>query len=603
MAKRTVQAEDLYDVELITDIQISPDGRTVAYTLQRVDRKTEKKFTNIWLAPARGGKPRQFTYGDQNDAHPRWSPDGRQLAFLSNRRDEKQTQIFLIPLAGGEARPLTTVEGALGGFVWSPDGRQIALTLRAPDPEAKAREADAQKKQLGVVARHYDRIFYKGDGMGYLPPTRFHIWVVDARSGKATQLTSDDRYDEGLPAWSPDGKTLAFAANRHADPDLHPNAVTLYTIPAAGGEVTEIPIDHPYQKRAPAYSPDGQWLLYQGRRLKDSWWQNNDLYVVPAGGGTARNLTAAHDLHCAAVTINDVGGGTPASNPVWAGDSGSITFYASRHGSQPLYRIDLDGNLETVIDLQGVIGGFSLDASQATAAYFRGDLADTGQVWTRQMDGGRERRLTNLNGKLHRRGQLSQIEEMWIKGPEGNDLQGWIMFPPDFDAAKKYPAILEIHGGPQTQYGHMFMHEFYYLAAGGYVVFFSNPRGSQGYGNDHCGAIHGRWGTVDYDDVMAWTDYVTAQPYVDTGRLGVTGGSYGGYMTSWIIGHTNRFHAAVAQRVVSNFISMWGSCDFNYGFVHAGGRRRIPLGQHREVLAPFAHGPSGRRDHADARHP
>jgi dipeptidyl aminopeptidase/acylaminoacyl peptidase len=232
--------------------------------------------------------------------------------------------------------------------------------------------------------------------------------------------------------------------------------------------------------------------------------------------------------------------------------------------------IGLDGeNLQTVLCQGGVVGSFSFDASQERLAYFYSTLDDPGQVCLWSRASGEIRRLTQFNHDWLRSIELGQVETHWIKGPDGDDLQGWVLKPPGFDPEAKYPSILEIHGGPLTQYGSMFMHEFYYLASQGFVVHFCNPRGGRGYGEAHAKAIWGGWGTVDYDDVMAWTDFVAGQPYIDPGRMGVTGGSYGGYMTLWIIGHTQRFRAAVSQRCVSNLISMWGSSDFNYIFQEA----------------------------------
>jgi dipeptidyl aminopeptidase/acylaminoacyl peptidase len=229
--------------------------------------------------------------------------------------------------------------------------------------------------------------------------------------------------------------------------------------------------------------------------------------------------------------------------------------------------VGVDGeNLRDVIGEGGVVGSFSFDRAHTKIAYFFGQMHDPGQVYVRELDSGRTRHLTRLNRDLLDGLDLARVEEVWFKGPQGNDLQGWIMFPPRFDPKKKYPSIMEIHGGPLTQYGKFFMHEFNYLASKGFVVYFCNPRGGRGYGEAHGKAIWGSWGKADYADLMAWGDLLAKKPYIDTRRMGVTGGSYGGYMTIWIIGHTDRFQAAVTQRCVSNFISEWGSSDFNWTF-------------------------------------
>lgn len=569
--KRRVKAKDLYKFQTVSDPQISPDGEHIVYCVQRVDRSNEKKYVNLWVVPTKGGKPRQFTYGNHRDNHPRWSPDGRSIAFLSNRQDEKQAQIFVIPFDGGEARPVTQMQGAFLDFSWSPDGERFACLFVKKDEEAIEREKDEQKKKLGVVERHITRVFFKADGQGFLPKERAHIWTVKVKNGKAKQLTSGFEYEEDMPVWTPDGEALLFTSNRSDNPDFDIDTTDLYMIPADGGELRKIETDHEFQKFMPSISPDGQWIAYLGREFAGFFGQNSCLYVVPAGGGEARNLTTEHDLHLSSVTLGDVSG-SPAMTPLlWSQDSQQIYFTASRQGEQPLYAISREGGEPRLVVSGGVNGPFSLDKAQRKVAYVHATMTDPGEVWVQDLESGEARQLSNHNRRLMRRLDLGEIEEVWFKGRDGHDLQGWILKPPGFSPDKQYPSILEIHGGPQMAYGHAFMHEFYFLAAHGYVVYFSNPRGSQSYGSDHSMAIYNNWGTVDYEDVMAWADYVADLPYIDTSRMGVTGGSYGGYMTTTIIGRTDRFKAAVAQRLVSNMISMWGSSDFNWIWTRAMG--------------------------------
>ncbi|RMG98059.1 MAG: S9 family peptidase [Chloroflexi bacterium] len=562
--KRRITAEDLYRFETVSDPQISPDGRFIIFCVQRVDRKTEKKFTNLWLVSTRGGKPRQFTYGDQTDTHPRWSPDGKQIAFLSNRGDESQMQIYLIPIDGGEARPLTNMQGSFGSFEWSPDGRQLVCAFRKKDKEQLEREADERKKKLGVVARHITSLDYKFDGVGYLPKEKWHIWTINARTGKAHQLTEGDKYSETSPRWSPDGKQILFFSNRSERPDIDVHLDDIFVMPAEGGTFRKVETP-PGPKYMGSFSPDGKWIAYLGREGKGDWWKNTRLWVVPVDGSApARDLTGQYDVDVSSGTLTDTGD-RPTLPPVWLLDGGRLYFHVTHHGETRLCSVAADGSdLQTVID-GGVVGGYSLDSKQVRLAYWFGDMMNPGQVWVRLMENGRSRQLTRFNTWLNRV-DLGQIEEVWFKGPDNNDLQGWILNPPDFDPTKKYPSILEIHGGPWLQYGKAFMHEFFFLAAQDYVVYFTNPRGGQGYGEAHSRAIHRNWGRADYADVMAWADLVSQKPYIDTNRMGVTGGSYGGFMTTWIIGHTDRFKAAVAQRVVSNAISFWGSSDVGFLF-------------------------------------
>ncbi len=565
---RFVTAEDLYRYELLTDAQIAPDGRHVVYAVQRVDDKTEKRYSNLWVVPTDRGPARQFTYGNQSDTYPRWSPDGQTIAFLSNRGNEQQAQIYLIPFDGGEARPLTSMKGSFAGFEWSPDGKKLVCQFRKPDKEALEREADKQKKELGVVSRRITRLLYKLNGVGYLPEEKWHVWTIDSHTGKATQLTDSPTHEDVQPSWSPDGQWIVFVSNRADDPDTHFDEVDLYVISANGGELrplhTPIGLMH-----SPRFSPDGQWVAYIGRvGGRESYWYNMSLWVVPFSGDGEQNLSGPHDIYAAPATLNDMGG-PMASPPTWTKDSQSLYFQNSRHGKVMLYRINRDGTAcQPVIDAPGTVGSYTFDRQQEKLVYLWGQMAEPYQVMVREMkkERGRDRQLTTLNQKLHQEIRWSQWEETWIKSHDGYEIQGWIIKPPDFDPAQKYPALIEIHGGPLAQYGHNFMHEFFYLAAQGYVVTFCNPRGGWGYGQSHAGSINHRWGTDDYADMMAWADHIASQPYVDADRMGVTGGSYGGYMTNWIVSHSHRFKAAITERSVSNLISMYGSCDSNWLF-------------------------------------
>jgi dipeptidyl aminopeptidase/acylaminoacyl peptidase len=572
--KRKITAEDLYRFELITDMHMSPDGKHIVYSIQRVEKNTEKKHSNLWVVPTSGGSPKQFTHGNQVDMHPRWSPDGRSIAFISNRGDERQMQIFIIPFGGGEASKLTNLKGTIGGFVPSPDGKQFALTFRKKDKELVEIEGNEQKKKLGIVARHYDRPFFKADGAGFMPKERWHLWTVDAKSGKAKQITDSEVFDEYDPQWSPDSKHILFTSNRTDEPDLHPYDDEFYIIPCKGGRIKQVNT-HDGSKHLPAFSPDGKWIAYMGIEAKRDWWRNTRIYLSPVSGkGKTRCLTINFDFDSGAKTVNDIIGALHYMRPVWSADGKSIYFQVSRHGDTLLKRVSVEGQrpaVEDVVAEKGVIGAFGFDRQHTKLGYYFGDMTSPGQLFVRNMKTAKTRKLTRVNDNFLNRINLGDIEEVWFKGSSKNDLQGWIIKPPNFNPRRKYPAILEIHGGPLVQYGNLFMHEFYYLAAAGYVVFFCNPRGGQGYGEKHARAIKNNWGTVDYDDLMAWANYVVRKKYVDKDRVGVTGGSYGGYMTNWIIGHTNRFKAAVTQRCVSNLISFWGTSDFNWIFQDAFG--------------------------------
>lgn len=562
--KRPLTAEDLYRLKLVSNPQISPDGKHIIFAVNRVDEKTEKKYSDLWLIDVESGELQQFTYGDYTDTNARWSPNGRYISYLSNRKKESQMQLYLLPFGGGEGRPLTEMEGSFASYEWSPDGSTVVAQFRKKDEAAKEREEDEQKKKLGVVARHITSVGYKFDGAGYMPEEKWHIWRIDADSGEATQLTDGD-FHESEPTFSPDGSQILFTSNRHPRYQFNPDESSLYLIPADGGEMSKIET-RKGQKGSPSFSPDGTQIAYFGSEQSGNWYQNTSLYIVPAAGGESRSISAAHDINLSPVTMGDVSGGTPFPKPRWSADGTKIYTILSQHGNQPVIALSTDGSgYELVSEETSTIDGFSMDAAQTKIAYPKGSIDAPEEIAVQTLMPKAERKLTKFNQEWLDEIAWGNLEETWIDAPSGTRLHGWILKPHGFDPDKTYPSILEIHGGPFTQYGRFFMHEFHYLAANGYVVYYTNPRGSQGYGEAHAGAISNQWGTVDYDDVMAWTDYVAEKPYIDTERMGVTGGSYGGYMTSLIIGKTDRFKAAVAQRVVSNLISFYGSSDMTWG--------------------------------------
>ena len=436
--------------------------------------------------------------------------------------------------------------------------------MRKTDAEVLEREKDENKKKLGMVARHYDRLFYKLDGYGYLPHERIHLWTVAVETGEVKQITDGPVFDEQNPNWSPDGKTIAFVSNRTQDPDAYPDRIDLFVMPAIGGEAHKIetPVG---PKSYPSFSPDGQWIAYFAQEGEGLSYKNTNLWIVPAdASGPACNLTGRYDLEVAGWTINDLGD-PETIPPTWSPDSQTLFFQAAYHGSAILELVSVQGdNLQTVVAEGGVVSSFSFDREQAHLSYLYGTLVDPAQILVRDNPSGKRARSP---GSIRRCWNRST----WAASKRSGLRDRWRHSRLDPQAAQlhpntRYPSIMEIHGGPLTQYGNFFMHEFYYLASAGYVVYFSNPRGGRGYGEAHAGAIYGDWGSKDYADLMAWADYAANLPYIDPARMGVTGGSYGGYMTVWIIGHTTRFKAAVTQRCVSNFVSMWGSSDFNWVF-------------------------------------
>ncbi len=568
LEKRSIQAEDLYAIDILTASEISPDGETILYALQTVDRESEKKFSHLWSIPSIGGTPKQLTFGKQADSRPKWSPDGQLVAFTSNRLDPKQPQIFILPLSGGEAYPVTDLQGDIGDFEWSPDGKQLVFAFRPFDDVDIELKKDDKKQELGRVSRRVtERVFFKLDAYGYLPDERFHLWTVNVETKEAKQITLSKNHEERNPTWALDGKSIAYVSNVTTDPDLSPGHDDIFILDMVSGESRklETPVG---PKSNLSFSPDGQMLAYLGHEDPKADYKNTELWLVDLfGPENTRSLTAKFDFDVGGGVINDTGAAQTVT-PVWSKDGKSIFFQVGRHGRTSLHSVDLGGeNLETILEFDGVVISFSLDQAQDKIAYLKGTMTDPCQLAVFSFNSKESKVLTSINKELFDQLDLGTFEEVWFKGLDDNDLQGWILKPPHFDEKKKYASIMEIHGGPLAQYGFFFMFEFFYLAAQGYIVYFCNPRGGQGYGEAHAKSIYyGNWGTVDFSDLMVWADFIEKKSYIDPKEMGVTGGSYGGYMTLWVIGHTDRFKAAVAQRSVSNLISMWGSSDFNWSF-------------------------------------
>jgi len=578
--RRSIQAEDIYEIQQPTECRLSPDGTKVAVVVTRPDRESLKNLSHIWMVPTDGSPARQFTQAKAGDTKPQFLPDGRTLAFISNRSGKPE--VWTIPVDGGEAKQLTKLGGLITEIVPNPNGRSLAVVYCPQDPEAKEREEKKKRGEPGAEApkvRSIERIFYKFDGMGFLPKGRFHLWSVDLTSGKARQLTLDDRYDETAPVFSPDGKWVYFNSNRTADPDIDRMRLHIWRMPARGGPIERVRT-RGFEGPAVdfAISPDGRWIAYLGHRDPDAPWgsKHTKLWLVPSGGGTPVELTARLDRCCNNTTINDTFGVVDTQPPVWSPDSRWVYFIVTNAGNTELWRVSIrEPKPEPVINCPGAVLHFAIDfPSESIYASFS-DLQTPGEL--QRFTIGRAqpaRALTTWNNWLERR-HVAEPEEFWFKGRGRHRLQGWILHPRRRSRTKG-PGILYIHGGPGTQYGRGFFHEFQYLVGRGYTVFYSNPRGGTGYSERHKAAIVDAWGTLDYADIMTFTDEALHRcKNLDRRRLGVAGGSYGGYMTNWIIGHTDRFAAAVTQRGVVNLMSFAGTSDTGYAWPRAFGMKLV----------------------------
>jgi dipeptidyl aminopeptidase/acylaminoacyl peptidase len=582
MPKRPVALEDLFRFNIVGDTQISPDGRKVVFCVKRIDREKNKYFTSLWMASSGGPQgalsenARSFTSDGHGDSEPRWSPDGTQIAFVSDR-DKPKSQIYLIPADGGEARPLTNLEeGAFQGLAWSPDGSRIAFLYRTTPPERRkdARKEREEKEQSSPVRLHM-KLFYRLDGFGYFDDSYWQLQVVDVSTGESKVLL-DEPHHPGAPCWSPDGKTLGFISNRKEDDDLKQQYDDIWAVPANGGPITQVQApDGP--KYGLAWSPDGRSLAYIGHLDPEDTWggRNERVLVIPAGGSSeVRDLTGETDKAVGYLTLSDMHETGCGPQLIWSPDSRSIYCAISERGDTRLYRVALDASggdeasgVSTALTPAGwEMGCFSMNSDGKRFGLLLGNATDVYDAYVGELQvGGLElRRLSSLNRELLTEVEMQKPEEIPVHGPDGSEVHAWMLKPAEFDASRKYPCVLYVHGGPALQYGGPAapFHELSWLAANGYVVLFSNPRGSKGYGEAHTSSIKGDWGNKDWEDIQAVADYGAGLPFVDATRMAIMGGSYGGYMTAWAVGHTDRFACAITDRLVGNLHSMSGTCDF-----------------------------------------
>jgi dipeptidyl aminopeptidase/acylaminoacyl peptidase len=563
-ARRSLQPEDLFQMQFVDAVALAPDGASCVYQVRTVDVEKDTYQSHLWLVATAGGAPRRLTQGDHQNGDAAWSPDSRWIAFVSNRKDKKP-QIYRLPLDGGEAERLTDLEGEIGGLEWSPDGTRISFVYTPSDPPEtghlpgsaalrKAVEAKAEKKEAKPPSfMHITTMRYKFDGRGFLPKGRAHIHVLDVASRDVRALTSGP-VDHEPPVWSPDGKWLAFSANRDPDNDYSYYIVSdVWVMPSSGGEPRNL-TPQPGVAFSPAWSPDGKRISFLGHAKENDWWGwwNYHVWVVPAEGGAARNLTPDLDTMTVDVMGSDLSDFHGAPRPIWSRDGGTIYFQITEHGSVHLGSVPAAGGAVQRLT-EGRLRIATVSGSKGTddLAVIRMGHRDAGTIARIETRSRAIHPLAEPNRALFESLTIVEPEEFWVDAPQGHRVQAWLMTPPNADPAKKHPMILEIHGGPRVQWGGCFFHEFQMLANAGFYVLFSNPRGALGYGEKFSQAIVKDWGGPAFEDLMLVVDEALRRhPEIDPGRLGVTGGSYGGYMTNWIVGHTDRFRAAVTQRSV-----------------------------------------------------
>jgi acylaminoacyl-peptidase len=539
---------DVFGLEWAASPQISPDGSRIVYVRSANDILRDRARMDLWILNADGGEHRPLTSSGRAGS-PVWSPDGGRLAYVAGGEDG--SQIWVRWMDTGQTARLTTLTESPGALSWSPDGYWLAFSMLVPEVDEPYR-AELPGKPEGAdwapPLKVIDEMNYRADGAGYLKEGYTHIFVVPSQGGVPRQLTSGPWNHGGPLSWMPNSRSIVFSANRHPDAEDEPLNSEVYRVTVADGEVTQL-TQRLGPDGSPAVSPDGQAIAYLGFDDRYQGYQVTRLYVMDTDGGNARVLTDGWDRSM--------------GSPVWAADGRSIFVSFEDEGEIKIARVTLTKGTETLVD--GGVSGLSLGrpytsgsfsvARTGSIAYTVGDAyrpADVGLA----RPGREAARLTQLNLDLLEGKRLGQVKEIWFNSSfDDRRIQGWVVTPPDFDPGKRYPLILEIHGGPFAAYGPHFSAEDQLYAAAGYVVLYVNPRGSTSYGEEFGNLIHHAYPGNDYHDLISGVDAVLEEGYVDPDRLYVTGGSGGGVLSSWIVGHTDRFRAAAVQKPVINWYS------------------------------------------------
>ncbi|MGQ9671502.1 MAG: S9 family peptidase [Candidatus Aminicenantales bacterium] len=539
--------ETFMEMEAVGSPTISPEGKNIIFTRTWVDKINDRFNSNLWLIDVEGKRLRELTPGNWRDSAPTWSPDGKRIAFISDR--DGTSQIHVMWLDTREVAQLTHVETTPGNLSWSPDGKRLAFTMFIPDEKPilsvklPPRPKGAKWAEPAILI---DRLSWRSDGRGPLPKGNSHIFIIDAELGGTPQQVTFGDYSHNDPEWSADGNRIYFSAVRKPDPEYHADDSEIYAVDLRTLEIKTL-TERKGPDRTPRVSPDGKWIAYTGYDEKNYTSHIAEIYLMDAEGGNKKRLAS----------------GLPSSPSylIWSQDSTGVFYLMAEKGESNLYFVNLNGHIKKITQGAHYLSGMSLSQT-GQAATVRSTPDRPGCLVTFNLvKPAVLKMLVDLNQDVLADVKLGEVKELWFKSSDGWDIQGWLVKPAQFDPTKKYPLLLWIHGGPWAMYNVAFNWEWQNFAAEGYAVLYTNPRGSTGYGQEFVNGIQYAYPGKDYDDLMAGVDAALATGFIDEKNLFVCGGSGGGVLTAWIVGHTDRFRAAVSMRPVINWHSFVGTTD------------------------------------------
>ncbi len=561
--KRPMELEDLFRIQRVGDLQISPDGKTVAYVISIVDKNANKTNSDIWLIPTAGGEAKQLTNSPKADRHPQWSPDGKWIAFESNRNGS--LQIFIINIETGETNQVTAISTEASSAVWSPDGKSLAFVSSvfpefSDQPFEKSDALNKAKQDSldnGKVKAHIlTKLLYR-HWDSWVDGKRQHLFLTSLDGKLIRDLTPGDR--DAVPtsttfsagddfAFSPDGKEIAYTAT---PVPIHEEAWStnhdIYTVNLATGERKQI-TPNPAADGYPRYSPDGKYIAYRAQSRPNFEADRWQLMLYDRSTGKMKSITPKFDTNVDAMA--------------WASDSKMLYMEAEEKANHPLWSVTLDGTIKKIFD-NATNGGVNISADGTTLVFAHQTMSRPIEIYSANSNGAGAKQLTTVNDGLFSHIEFSEPEYVWFTGANGTKVQMWIVKPPFFDAKKKYPLVYWVHGGPQGAFANSWSFRWnqQLWAAQGYVLALPNPRGSTGFGQKFTDEISKDWGGKVFTDVMNGVDYMEKLPYIDNTRMAAAGASYGGYMMNWLNGHTNKFKTIINHDGVYNFYSMYGATE------------------------------------------